>query len=385
MTLQREYGPDGCYPATVRVHAQRLHRQRDVYAHRQLLRHRPRSIRRDHHRRTTSEAQQLVGSGVGAAVKPIVGDVLVNAGSFDDSGADIGVQASIGQRARQRAHLELRLTAATPAARYNDPTVVPTVPPAPPAIRCHRLHEPGDHRPTMAFPDPGAAWSPTLPGAAVVGAGRRPQRAPRPTTTPSCRRCRPTCDRACRRRPIGVVQRLLPGPLRDAAHAGRRRPLLPLGRLLLRRRVTLQPGARVVAGEGRWSRVHLRRRSGVRADRAELPRDHRQGRDVRARRRRPASSSNDASLRINRRVSDSTSRGTETVAIRSVNFSAAAPATPAPVEIPDDIVYLADVYDAANSACDASLSTTTCLAAGHRPHGAADRLGADREPTRPRR
>ena len=85
--------------------------------------------------------------------------------------------------------------------------------------------------------------------------------------------------------------------------------------------------------------------------------------------------STDASLRINRRVSDSTSRGTETVAIRSVNFRTTPPSSPQPVEVPDDVVYVGDVYDADELGVQHLAEHDTLPAAGRRPQRAGDRIG----------
>ncbi|MEL6890151.1 MAG: hypothetical protein AAFP84_01035, partial [Actinomycetota bacterium] len=67
---------------------------------------------------------------------------------------------------------------------------------------------------------------------------------------------------------------------------------------------------------------------------------------------------NRGSLIMNRRVSDPNTRGSEGHAIRSVigdDYQSSA------LWIPEDIVKVADDYDSANSACDATLSTTECL------------------------
>jgi hypothetical protein len=71
-------------------------------------------------------------------------------------------------------------------------------------------------------------------------------------------------------------------------------------------------------------------------------------------------------LEMNRRVSDATTRGSDGVSIRTINFGVAAPApvdpaAPAPTVIPADTVFIGATFDAANSACDPTLSTERCL------------------------
>ena len=357
MTLQRENGPDGCYPGpyafslngftanvTCTPTGNYFGTGRGRFA---LI--------------TTGndfDTQQLVGSGVGAIVKPIVGDVLVNGGSFDDSAADLAVQAST-TGVLANVLTSNYASAATPGARYNDPTVVPTVPPAPPAVPvatdCINTAIP----PTMAFPDQGTVWSNTCqnqPWWELAGDLNTALTYDYPELPPLPAYLRPSVPQAT----VGSCNVYFPGRYPAALTLGAGDHFFPSGVYYFEDALTLAPGARVVAGEGRWSGCTFDAEA---AFAPTAPSFHAitgkgatfvlggNGRIV----------SNDASLRINRRVSDSTSRGTETVAIRSVNFSAAAPAAPAAVEIPDDVVYLADVYDAANSACDASLSTTTCL------------------------
>ena len=79
-----------------------------------------------------------------------------------------------------------------------------------------------------------------------------------------------------------------------------------------------------------------------------------------------------ARFEMNRRVSDATTRGSDGVSIRTVNFGTvalppadpAAPVPPAPATvIPPDTVFIGATYDAANPGCDATLSTQHCLQA----------------------
>ena len=109
----------------------------------------------------------------------------------------------------------------------------------------------------------------------------------------------------------------------------------------------LDPGARVVAGEGRWGGCAVDAEA---AFAPTAPRNHEiTGRGATFLLGDAASiSADNASFRINRRVSTPNSRGTETIAIRSVNFGPRPAAST--VEMPDDVVFVADVYDSANSA-----------------------------------
>ncbi len=352
MTLQREHGPDGCYPGpyaftlngftadvTCTPTGNYFGTGRGRFA---LI--------------TTSndfEAEQLAGSGTGAAVKPIVGDVLLNGGSFSAAGADIGVQAST-TGVLADVLTSNYTSAATPTARYNDPTVAPTVPPAPVATDCANPAI----APTMAFPGPGTAWTPTCqaqPWWELAGDLNSASTYDYPELPPLPAYLRPSVPQAT----VGACNVYFPGRYPDALTLGAGEHFFPSGVYYFENPVTLAPGARVVAGEGRWSGCTFDAEA---AFAPTAPSFHAiTGKGATFVLGGNASiDSNNASLRINRRVSDSTSRGTETVAIRSVNFGAA-PTAPAPVEIPDDIVYLADAYDPANSACNATLSTFTCL------------------------
>jgi hypothetical protein len=129
--------------------------------------------------------------------------------------------------------------------------------------------------------------------------------------------------------------------------------------------VTLQPGARVVGGQGKFDGCAVDAEAVFATD---APKAHSvtgrgatfvfggAGRLV----------SNDASLRMNKRISDTSTRGSEFTAFRSVNFNPSAtppPAAPAPVEIPDDLVMIADTHDAANPKCTASTAGQPCMQA----------------------
>ena len=73
----------------------------------------------------------------------------------------------------------------------------------------------------------------------------------------------------------------------------------------------------------------------------------------------------DARFQMNRRVSDATTRGTDGIAIRSINAGRPAAVAPDPpaTAIPADVVFIAAAYSAANPSCDAGLSTTRCVQA----------------------
>ena len=287
MTLQREYGPDGCYPGpyafslngftanvTCTPTANYFGTGRGRFA---VI--------------TTSndvEATQLTGSGAGAAIKPIVGDVLVNGGVFDATSADLGVQAS-GAGVPANVLTSNFASAATPVARYNDPSVVPSDPPdplaPPPVTDCSNPAVAA----AMTFPNPGTAWSSVcqaqpwweLAGDLNTSGTLRLSRAPAIAGVPAAQ-CSPGDHR--------LLQRLLPRPLHHPAHLGAGSALPSVGRLLLRGRRDARPRCRGRRRRRPLGRVHLRRRGCLCADRAELPRDHRQGCDVRARRQRGRSS-----------------------------------------------------------------------------------------------
>jgi PA14 domain len=125
--------------------------------------------------------------------------------------------------------------------------------------------------------------------------------------------------------------------------------------------VTLQPGAKVVAGEGKFPGCAVDAEA---AFAQGAPRSHSisgkgatfvfggAGKLI----------SDNASLEMNRRVSDATTRASEGISIRSVNFGPTPPTTTLlSVQIPNDAVTIANVYDASNPLCSSALSTTQCL------------------------
>ena len=137
--------------------------------------------------------------------------------------------------------------------------------------------------------------------------------------------------------------------------------------------VTLQPGAVVVAGEGRYQGCAVDAEA-VFANNGPQGAQREVAREPRSSSVEPASSRPTTHrCGINRRVSDTTTRGTETVAIRSVHFCChAGRSSRSRRSCPDDVMVIADVYNAANTACDASLSTTGLPPEGDQPHGAGD-------------
>jgi len=375
MTLQRENGPDGCYQATDSFTLNGFTANVTCTPTGNYFgtgRGRFAVMTTSNEFSTT----QLTGRGSAAEVKPIIGDVFINGGAFDDSSADLGVAAS-GTGVVANVATANSASTATPAARYNDPTIVPTVPPAPPATPAATdCTNPAVHA-SMLFPNPGTAWAPicqVAPWWELAGDLNTSGTYDYPELPPLPAYLRPSVPQAT----VGACSVYFPGRYTTPLTLGAGQHFFPSGVYYFEDVVTLSPGAEVVAGEGRWAGCTFDAEA---AFAPTAPNFHAitgkgatfvlggDGQIV----------ANDASFRINRRVSDSTSRGTETVAIRSVNFLPAAPTAAAPVEIPDDIVYVGDVYDAANSACNATLSTVTCLqrAADHtvRPTTAALPVG----------
>ncbi len=350
MTLQREHGPDGCYEAT------------DSFALNGFTanvtctptgnyfgtgRGRFAVITTD----TDPSVVQLAGRGPTAAAKPITGDVFVNGGGFGDLTADLAV--ATGTAGDPSDVVTSNFTSVdTPAERYFDPSI-PATDPQVPTDCTNAVIEP-----SMAFPGPGTAWSPICQSQpwsdfagdfdTASGVYEYPELPPLPAYL------RPSVPQAT----IGSCDVYYPGRYETPLTLGAGRHFFPSGVYYFEDVVTLSPGAELVAGEGRWGGCTFDAEA---AFAPTAPNFHAitgkgatlvfgdAGRLI----------ADNASLRINRRVSDSTSRGTETIAIRSVNFRTATHTPPAGV--PDDVVYIGDVYDAANPACNASLSTTICL------------------------
>ena len=351
MTLQREHGPDGCYQATDTVTMNGFTADITCTPTGNYF-----GTGRGRYAVITTTNQPdvvaLAGRGATAVAKPITGDVFVNAGSFGAATTDVAISTGVAGVPSDLVTSNAA-SIATPLARYADPTIIPPTPPA--ATDCSNPAVAA----SMAFPNPGVDWNTIcqaqpwwsfagdLNGA---GAYDYPELPPLPAYL------RPSVAQAT----IGSCNVYFPGRYETPLTLGAGRHFFPSGVYYFENVLTLAPGAELVAGEGRWSGCTFDAEA---AFAPTAPNFHAitgkgatllfggSGRLI----------ADNASIRINRRVSDSTSRGTETVAIRSVNFRTTPHAAPAPVEVPDDVVYLADVYDAANSSCNASLSTTTCL------------------------
>ena len=352
MTLQREHGPDGCYEATDSFDLNGFTANVTCTPTLNYFgtgRGRFAVITTDN----DPSVVQLAGRGPTATAKPITGDVFVNGGGFGDLTADLAVSTGTAG-VLSNVITSNFASVATPAARYFDPSIVAPDPQVP--TDCSNPAVDG----SMVFPGPGTAWSTICQSQAwwdfagdfdtASGVYEYPELPPLPAYL------RPSVPQAT----IGSCNVYYPGRYETPLTLGAGRHFFPSGVYYFEDVVTLSPGAELVAGEGRWAgctfdaeaafaptapNFHAITGKGatlVFGDAGRLMADN-------------------ASLRINRRVSDSTSRGTETIAIRSVNFRTSAHSAPAPVEVPDDVVYIGDVYDAANPVCNASLSTTICL------------------------
>ncbi len=351
MTLQREYGPDGCYQST------------DAFALNGFTANLTCTPTGNYFGTgrgrfavittgNTPGVTQLAGRGAGAAIKPITGDVLVNGGTFGAATTDLGV-SSAGAGVVSDVLTSNFASAASPVARYLDPAIVP--PSLPAATDCTNPSV----VPSMAFPNPGTSWTPTCqtqPWWELAGDLNTSGTYDYPELPPLPAYLRPSVPQAT----IGSCNVYFPGRYTTALTLGAGRHYFPSGVYYFENVLTLSPGAELVAGEGRWDGCTFDAEA---AFAPTAPNFHAitgkgatillgsAGRIV----------ANNAELIINRRVSDSTSRGTETVAIRSVNFRTTPHAAPAAVEVPDDVVYIGDVYEPTNTACNASLSTTLCL------------------------
>jgi hypothetical protein len=351
MTLQREHGPDGCYQST------------DTFAMNGFTANVTCTPTGNYFGTgrgrfaviTTSNDPTVVplaGRGSPAAVKPVTGNVMVNGGGFGPLTADLGISTGFAGVAATVATSNAS-SVATPVARYFDPSIVAPDPAVPtdcsnPVVEA-----------SMAFPNPGTDWSTICQAQPwwdfagnlnTLGTYDYPELPPLPAYL------RPSVAQAT----IGSCNVYFPGRYAAPLTLSAGRHFFPSGVYYFEDVLTVSPGAELVAGEGRWGGCTFDAEA---AFAPTAPNFHAitgkgatlvfggAGRLI----------ADNASIQINRRVSDSTSRGSETIAIRSVNFRTTPHAAPAPVEVPDDVVYLADVYDAANSACNASLSTTNCL------------------------
>lgn len=355
MTMQREAGPDGCYQASDTISLNGYTAAVTCTATGNYFgtgRGRFGVI-------TTGNdpvGNQLGGTGVGAP-KPITGDVFVNGGSFGVPTADVTINdPGVGLAADLV--LSNYASTATPANRYED------ILPATPNTCDETLLGLPVVTPTIGYPNAGTDWAAVCqaqPWWHVAGdlatSNEVNDDAPYdyPELPPLPAYTRPSVPQAV----IGSCKVYFPGRYDTALTLGSGEHYFPSGVYYFEKPVTLEAGAKVVAGEGRWGGCTFDAEA---AFAPTAPTSHSitgkgatflLGGDAQI-------SATNASLRINRRVSDSTSRGTETIAIRSVNYRAT-PTAPQAVEIPDDVVHVADVFEAANPACNPALSTVACL------------------------
>jgi hypothetical protein len=353
MTLQREHGPDGCYQPTDSFVLNGFTAQVTCTPTGNYFgtgRGRYAVITTDN----DPSVVQLAGRGPTAAgAKSITGNVFVNGGGFGDLTTDVAVSTGFTGVPSDVVTSNFA-SVATPAARYFDPSIVAPAPPAPTDCSNPVVHG------SIAFPAAGTDWSPTCQAQAwwdfagdfdtTTSTYEYPELPPLPAYL------RPSVPQAT----VGSCNVYYPGRYETPLTLGAGRHYFPSGIYYFEDVVTLSPGAELVAGDGRWAGCTFDAEA---AFAPTAPNFHAitgrgatlvfgdAGRLI----------ADNASLRINRRVSDSTSRGSETIAIRSVNFRTAAHSAPAAVEVPDDVVFVGDVYDGANPACNASLSTATCL------------------------
>jgi len=306
-----------------------------------------------------STTNPLNGLGPTAIVKPITGGVFVNGGNLEATSRDLEVTGVL--------NLSSYTSPSTAANRYQKNLPTPT------AAACTDV--------AVTAQAQAAFYSPALPAASPYStgcvayawwqmAGDEPTvGAPRvyPTLPPLPLYTRPSAAQASIPAPGPTACNVyFPGQYDAALTLAPGKHYFASGVYYFTNTVTLQAGAVVVAGEGRYAGCAVDAEA---AFAPSAPKAHSitgkgatflfggAGRLI----------STNASLQINRRVSDASTRGSESVAIRSVNFGPAPPASPQPVQIPNDAVVIADVYDAANPKCNASLSTTQCMqtAASH--------------------
>jgi len=303
-------------------------------------------------------SSQLRGLGAGAAVKTISGKAFVNAGRIDATSVDLRVNGGVT--------LSTFTSAQSPTARYLDYTtpVFPT-PPVPagcatvPSILTQTAAGlPSPVSPVCVTaptaPDTGISWQ------AYVG-DRVDAATPRgyPTLPPLPPYTRSSVNQAT----VGTCKVFFPGQYNAPLTLAAGDYYFASGIYYFTDVVTLQPGAQVVAGQGKFDGCAFDAQA-VYSNNA--PKAHSvtgrgatfvfggSGRLV----------AENASLQMNKRVSDSTTRGSEFTAFRSVNFRPTAtplPTTPTAVEIPDDVVMITDTHDPANPKCTASTTGQPCL------------------------
>ncbi len=345
MVLQKAHGPEGCYKAADSMTLNDFVAEVRCVPGAQVSTGRERfAVITTGNEATTTP---LVGRGVGSLIKPITGNVFVNAGVLNDTSRDLAPTGSLTLSNYAGSPL-------TPAARYTDYT---TLPQPQPAADC------GSQvivdQAAAALPSAGVTCLATpwweLAGDVVEGTRVYPLLPPLPLyERPSIAQARIPASgpNAC--------QIYFPGQYTTELRLGAGDHYFTSGVYYFAAPLVLEPGARVVAGSGRYSGCTVDAEA---AFAGTAPRAHNitgagatfvfggTGKLV----------TTDASLRMNRRVSDASTRGSDTVAIRSVNFETTPPpALPQSVQIPDDRVLLLDTFTNPTS-CDASISTTACI------------------------
>jgi len=345
MVLQNAHGPDGCYESTDSFTLNGFTANVTCAEGASFATGRGRyaviTTGNDATRR------QFVGRGVGATVKPITGPIFVNGGIVDNSSRDLAPNSTVTLSNYSASPL-------TPTARYGDYTTAPQ--PQPAAVCGSPVVQ---AQVTASLPSAGLTCVATpwwqLAGDEIAGPSRSYPLLPPlpPYERPSVAQARIP---ATGPNPCNIY---FPGQYPTALTLGAGDHYFASGLYYFTAPLTLTAGARVVAGEGKYPGCTV---DGEAAFSSTAPRAHSitgagatflfgaAGRLV----------STDASLRINRRVSDVSTRGSDTVSIRSVNFNVTPPpAVSQPVEIPNDQVFISETFTNPTS-CDTLLSTTAC-------------------------
>ncbi len=358
MVEQASYGPNGCYDGykvfTLNGFAATVSCQADA----------PVTSGRGRFAVVTTSndpnTSQLRGVGPGAAIKEISGSAFVNAGRIDATSADLNIAGGVT--------LSTFLSPQTPAARYLDYST-PVAPAPPVATDCAT-------NPVILMQTAGALPSPVAPVCTTIATApdtntswqayvgdREDASTARgyPVLPPLPPYTRPSTNQAT----VGACKVYFPGQYNSPITLGPGDHYFASGIYYFTDVVTLQSGASVVAGQGKFDGCTV---DALAVYATDAPKAHSvtgrgatfvfggAGRLI----------SDNASLLMNKRVSDASTRGSEYTAFRSVNFRPAAappPAVPATVEIPDDLVMITDTHDAANPKCTASVAGQPCLQA----------------------
>jgi hypothetical protein len=346
MVLQKAHGPDGCYTTTtdrITLNGYVAEVRCDQGAQVTTGRGRFAIITTGNDATTSS----LIGRGVGSLVKPITGDVFANAGLLNETSRDLAATGSLTLSNYAGSPL-------TPAARYTDYTTMPQPQPVADCASTVVRDQAAAALPSTGVNCVATPWWESA-GDVIEGVRTYPLLPPLPLyERPSIAQARIPASgpNAC--------QIYFPGQYTTELRLGAGDHYFTSGVYYFAAPLVLEPGARVVAGSGRYSGCTVDAEA---AFAATAPRAHNitgagatfvfgaAGKLV----------TNDASLRMNRRVSDASTRGSDTIAIRSVNFEATPlPAVAQLVQIPDDRVLLLDTFTNATS-CDATISTTSCI------------------------